>query len=41
MGVYGTAPDEIRWPEAADFQPMTQVAVAGEDEVGDPVPVPD
>jgi arylsulfatase A-like enzyme len=32
MHAYGTTPDEIRWPDVADFQPATQVAVAGEDE---------
>jgi arylsulfatase A-like enzyme len=32
MRAYGTAPDEIRWPEAADFRPATELAQGGEDE---------
>jgi choline-sulfatase len=28
----GTAPDEIRWPDVADFRPASRVAVADEDE---------
>jgi arylsulfatase A-like enzyme len=30
MCAYGTRPDEIRWPEVADFQPSTRVAAADE-----------
>jgi hypothetical protein len=28
----GTLPDEIRWPEAEDFQPSTELAAGGEAE---------
>jgi hypothetical protein len=33
MRACGTEPDEIRWPEVADFRPATRIAVADEDEV--------
>jgi arylsulfatase A-like enzyme len=32
MQTNGTQPDEIRWPEVADFQPATERAFASEDE---------
>jgi choline-sulfatase len=32
MRACGTAPDEIRWPEVADFRPAPRIAVADEDE---------
>jgi arylsulfatase A-like enzyme len=36
MRHYGTAPDEIRWPEVDEYRPETRVAVVDEDE---PAPV--
>jgi hypothetical protein len=32
MRTCGTTPDEIRWPEVADFQPETRVVATVEDE---------
>jgi choline-sulfatase len=36
MRHYGTAPDEIRWPEVDEYRPETRIAVVDEDE---PAPV--